>query len=92
MLLYIDCIKTHSGYIIFSGMDTHLVVRPLLEKFDEKSHASGLRKIHFPHVSTEMAEMTLVSELLQIISIALILNSEFNGIFLLTMNMCFLLL
>uniref|UniRef100_A0A8C8CAH3 Cirhin n=1 Tax=Oncorhynchus tshawytscha TaxID=74940 RepID=A0A8C8CAH3_ONCTS len=36
--------------IVSGGMDTHLVVRPLLEKFDEKSHASGLRKIHFPHV------------------------------------------
>uniref|UniRef100_A0A8C7LB71 UTP4 small subunit processome component n=1 Tax=Oncorhynchus kisutch TaxID=8019 RepID=A0A8C7LB71_ONCKI len=35
--------------IVSGGMDTHLVVRPLLEKFDEKSHASGLRKIHFPH-------------------------------------------
>uniref|UniRef100_A0A673YZM2 UTP4 small subunit processome component n=1 Tax=Salmo trutta TaxID=8032 RepID=A0A673YZM2_SALTR len=35
--------------IVSGGMDTHLVVRPLLEKFDEMSHASGLRKIHFPH-------------------------------------------
>jgi hypothetical protein len=69
MLLHIDCI-TNSGYILFSGMDTQLVVRPLLEKFDERSHASALRKIHFPHVSTELVEITLVSELLQIMLIA----------------------
>uniref|UniRef100_A0A4W5PQ16 UTP4 small subunit processome component n=1 Tax=Hucho hucho TaxID=62062 RepID=A0A4W5PQ16_9TELE len=35
--------------IVSGGMDTQLVVRPLLEKFDERSYASGLRKIHFPH-------------------------------------------
>uniref|UniRef100_A0A673ZEQ6 UTP4 small subunit processome component n=1 Tax=Salmo trutta TaxID=8032 RepID=A0A673ZEQ6_SALTR len=35
--------------IVSGGMDTQLVVRPLLEKFDERSHASALRKIHFPH-------------------------------------------
>uniref|UniRef100_A0A8C8MGK1 Cirhin n=1 Tax=Oncorhynchus tshawytscha TaxID=74940 RepID=A0A8C8MGK1_ONCTS len=35
--------------IVSGGMDTQLVVRPLLEKFDERSHASALRKIQFPH-------------------------------------------
>ncbi|KAL0968201.1 hypothetical protein UPYG_G00263760 [Umbra pygmaea] len=35
--------------IISGGIDTQLVVRPLLEKFDEKSFASGLRRIQFTH-------------------------------------------
>uniref|UniRef100_A0A6Q2Z975 UTP4 small subunit processome component n=1 Tax=Esox lucius TaxID=8010 RepID=A0A6Q2Z975_ESOLU len=35
--------------IVSGGMDTQLVVRPLLEKFEEKCFASGLRRIHFPH-------------------------------------------
>ncbi|KAJ7997735.1 hypothetical protein DPEC_G00215210 [Dallia pectoralis] len=37
--------------IVSGGMDTQLVVRPLLEKFDEKSFASGLRRIRFPNRS-----------------------------------------
>ena len=69
MLLYIDCITNYEN-ILSSGMDTQLVVRPLLEKFDERSHASALRKIQFPHVSTELVEITLASELLQIMLIA----------------------
>lgn len=32
------------------GLDTQLVVRPLLDKVEVKSYDSALRKIHFPHV------------------------------------------
>uniref|UniRef100_A0A673M8G9 U3 small nucleolar RNA-associated protein 4 homolog n=1 Tax=Sinocyclocheilus rhinocerous TaxID=307959 RepID=A0A673M8G9_9TELE len=35
--------------ILVSGMDAQLVVRPLLDKIEERSAASALRKIHFPH-------------------------------------------
>ncbi|XP_031420781.1 U3 small nucleolar RNA-associated protein 4 homolog isoform X2 [Clupea harengus] len=35
--------------IISGGLDTQLVVRPLLEKHDVKSQASALRKAQFPH-------------------------------------------
>ncbi|XP_076841705.1 U3 small nucleolar RNA-associated protein 4 homolog [Brachyhypopomus gauderio] len=35
--------------IVSGGMDTQFVVRPLLDKFDVKTSASALRKIHFPH-------------------------------------------
>ncbi|XP_043072748.1 U3 small nucleolar RNA-associated protein 4 homolog [Puntigrus tetrazona] len=37
--------------VVSGGMDAHLVVRPLLDKFEERSVASALRKIHFPHRS-----------------------------------------
>uniref|UniRef100_A0A4W4G0Y3 Anaphase-promoting complex subunit 4 WD40 domain-containing protein n=1 Tax=Electrophorus electricus TaxID=8005 RepID=A0A4W4G0Y3_ELEEL len=35
--------------VVSGGMDTQLVVRPLLDKIDVKTSASALRKIHFPH-------------------------------------------
>ncbi|KAL2093088.1 hypothetical protein ACEWY4_010400 [Coilia grayii] len=35
--------------IISGGMDTQLVVRPLLEKHEVKSQASALRTVQFPH-------------------------------------------
>ncbi|XP_062403581.1 U3 small nucleolar RNA-associated protein 4 homolog isoform X1 [Sardina pilchardus] len=35
--------------IISGGMDTQLVVRPLLEKHDVKSQASAIRKVQLPH-------------------------------------------
>ncbi|XP_067245321.1 U3 small nucleolar RNA-associated protein 4 homolog [Chanodichthys erythropterus] len=37
--------------VVSGGMDTQLVVRPLLDKFEVKSSASALRKINFPHRS-----------------------------------------
>lgn len=33
------------------GMDSQLVVRPLLDKVEKNSQESALRKIAFPHVS-----------------------------------------
>lgn len=38
--------------LIPAGMDTQLVVRPLLDKVEKNTHESALRKITFPHVST----------------------------------------
>ncbi|XP_051580031.1 U3 small nucleolar RNA-associated protein 4 homolog [Myxocyprinus asiaticus] len=35
--------------VVSGGMDTQLVVRPLLDKIEVRSSASALRKIHFPH-------------------------------------------
>uniref|UniRef100_A0A672R6J7 U3 small nucleolar RNA-associated protein 4 homolog n=1 Tax=Sinocyclocheilus grahami TaxID=75366 RepID=A0A672R6J7_SINGR len=35
--------------VVSGGMDAQLVVRPLLDKIEERSAASALRKIHFPH-------------------------------------------
>ncbi|XP_072551252.1 U3 small nucleolar RNA-associated protein 4 homolog [Salminus brasiliensis] len=35
--------------VVSGGMDTQFVVRPFLDKIDEKSPASVLRKIQFPH-------------------------------------------
>lgn len=37
--------------VVSGGMDTQLVVRPLLDKHEVKSSASKLRKIQFPHRS-----------------------------------------
>ncbi|XP_066570077.1 U3 small nucleolar RNA-associated protein 4 homolog isoform X1 [Amia ocellicauda] len=37
--------------LVSGGMDTQLVIRPLLEKHDIKSYDSALRKINFPHRS-----------------------------------------
>ncbi|XP_064169648.1 U3 small nucleolar RNA-associated protein 4 homolog [Anguilla rostrata] len=37
--------------IVSGGLDTQLVVRPLLDKVEVKSYDTGLRKIHFPHRS-----------------------------------------
>lgn len=37
--------------LIPSGMDTQLVVRPLLDKVEKNTLESALRKITFPHVS-----------------------------------------
>lgn len=34
-----------------SGIDTQLVVRPLLDKVEKNTQESALRKIAFPHVS-----------------------------------------
>lgn len=33
------------------GTDTHLVIRPLMEKVEVKNYDAALRKITFPHVS-----------------------------------------
>uniref|UniRef100_A0AAR2JMJ5 Anaphase-promoting complex subunit 4 WD40 domain-containing protein n=1 Tax=Pygocentrus nattereri TaxID=42514 RepID=A0AAR2JMJ5_PYGNA len=35
--------------IVSGGMDTQFVVRPLLDKIDERGQASALRNIQFPH-------------------------------------------
>lgn len=35
----------------FPGTDTHLVIRPLMEKVEVKNYDAALRKITFPHVS-----------------------------------------
>ncbi|XP_023682827.2 U3 small nucleolar RNA-associated protein 4 homolog [Paramormyrops kingsleyae] len=35
--------------VVSGGVDTQLVVRPLLDKVDVKSYDTGLRKIQFPH-------------------------------------------
>ncbi|XP_067091369.1 U3 small nucleolar RNA-associated protein 4 homolog [Osmerus mordax] len=37
--------------VISGGMDTQLVVRPLLDKVEKNTQESALRKIHFPHRS-----------------------------------------
>lgn len=37
--------------VIPPGMDTQLVVRPLLDKVEKNTRESALRKITFPHVS-----------------------------------------
>lgn len=34
-----------------AGTDTHLVIRPLMEKVEVKNYDAALRKITFPHVS-----------------------------------------
>lgn len=34
------------------GTDTHLVIRPLMERVEVKNYDAALRKITFPHVST----------------------------------------
>lgn len=40
-------------FVFFSalGMDTQVVMRPLLDKIEVKTTATAIRKIHFPHVS-----------------------------------------
>nr|XP_033796960.1 U3 small nucleolar RNA-associated protein 4 homolog [Geotrypetes seraphini] len=38
-----------SSVIISGGMDSHLVIRPLMEKVQSKTYDSALRKIIFPH-------------------------------------------
>lgn len=50
--------KTFSNSDVFSplppsrlGTDTHLVIRPLMEKVEVKNYDAALRKITFPHVS-----------------------------------------
>ncbi|XP_039619444.1 U3 small nucleolar RNA-associated protein 4 homolog [Polypterus senegalus] len=35
--------------LISGGLDTHLVFRPLLDKVEEKSYDTALRKVTFPH-------------------------------------------
>ncbi|ERE79765.1 cirhin [Cricetulus griseus] len=37
--------------LISGGTDTHLVIRPLMEKVEVKNYDAALRKITFPHVS-----------------------------------------
>lgn len=37
--------------VVPPGMDTQLVVRPLLDKVEKNTRESALRKIAFPHVS-----------------------------------------
>lgn len=50
--------RTFSNSDVFSplppsrlGTDTHLVIRPLMEKVEVKNYDAALRKITFPHVS-----------------------------------------
>lgn len=43
-------------FVILSGMDTQLVVRPLLDKVEKNTQESALRKIAFPHVSTYLVK------------------------------------
>lgn len=40
-----------------SGMDTQLVMRPLLDKIEVKTTATAFRKIHFPHVSFDTLKL-----------------------------------
>ena len=37
--------------LLTAGTDTHLVIRPLMEKVEVKNYDAALRKITFPHVS-----------------------------------------
>lgn len=39
-----------------SGMDTQLVVRPLLDKVEKNTQESAIRKILFPHVRTHLVD------------------------------------
>lgn len=43
-------------FVFLSGMDTQLVVRPLLDKVEKNTQESALRKIAFPHVSTHLVD------------------------------------
>ncbi len=43
--------------LILTGMDTQLVVRPLLDKVEKNTRDSALRKIVFPHVSTYSVDL-----------------------------------
>lgn len=38
-----------------TGTDTHLVIRPLMERVEVKNYDAALRKITFPHVSSPLA-------------------------------------
>lgn len=55
--LWLFSCGTFSNSNIFSplppapGTDTHLVIRPLMEKVEVKNYDAALRKITFPHVS-----------------------------------------
>lgn len=51
--------------VILAGMDTQLVVRPLLDKVEKNTQESALRKIAFPHVSTQTAQQNL-SQLIRV--------------------------
>lgn len=39
------------SFLFVAGMDTQLVVRPLLDKVEHNTPESSLRKIAFPYVS-----------------------------------------
>uniref|UniRef100_A0A2K5E7A4 UTP4 small subunit processome component n=1 Tax=Aotus nancymaae TaxID=37293 RepID=A0A2K5E7A4_AOTNA len=47
--------------LISGGTDTHLVIRPLMEKLEVKNYDAALRKITFPHVSFHSQPLQRVS-------------------------------
>lgn len=56
-------------FVILSGMDTQLVVRPLLDRVEKNTQESALRKIAFPHVSTYLVAEILPHSLSQIVRV-----------------------
>lgn len=66
--------------VLLSGMDTQLVVRPLLDKVEKNTQESAMRRVAFPHVSTCLVESSIQCRHLNMIKVVCFHFVAFYGL------------